>query len=221
MMGPRTYPSGHAAMTWTDAMLFAQMFADKDKAVKFMKAAYKIGVGRTVGRFHWTSDTLYGRLFATFIMPLINAMNGGNFQSQYESAKNVLVNGGGSGDWNVKIIIKNQTGKPIQSTGEIRLYVNNHIGMDTYLPGAAPSAGALYTWNVGESSYDTNIVVHGDDVPPTKYVGAVINEVRFYDYRHYNNIDAGFSATLDTSDSRCDSVIKQGGATYVIRINNL
>lgn len=219
--GPRTYPSGHAAMTWTDAMIFAQMFANKDKAIQFMKEAYKIGVGRTIGRFHWTSDTLYGRLFATFILPLINAMNGGNFQSQYNSAKNVLVNGGGSDDWSVKLIIKNNTGKAIQSTGEIRLYVNNHIGMDTYLPGAAPTAGALYTWNPGESTYNTNIVVHGDDVPPTKYVGAVINEVRFYDYRHYNNIDAGFSATLDTSDSRCDNAIKNNGATYVIKIQNL
>ena len=128
---------------------------------------------------------------------------------------------GGSDDWSVKLIIKNQTSKPIQSTGEIRLYVDDHIGMNTYLPGACVTAGALYTWNVGESSYDTTILVNGDDVPPTDYVGAVVNDVRFYDYRHWNNIDAGFKATLDTTDSRCDKVIKEGGATYVIKIENL
>ena len=219
--GPRTYPSGHAAMSWTIAMLLTQMFVSKEKAVEFMNAAYKIGVGRTIGRYHWTSDTLYGRLFATFILPIINAMDGGNFQGQYDDAKNVLVNGGSDDNWKVNLILKNETGQPIDSTGEIRLYVEGHIGMDTYLPGAFDAAGALYTFEVGESSYDTNIVVHGDNVPPIDFVGEAINEIRFYDYRHYNNIDAGFSATLDVDDPRCDTIIKEGGATYVIKIENL
>lgn len=219
--GPRTYPSGHAAMTWTDAMLFAQMFANKDKAIEFMKAAYKIGVGRTVGRFHWTSDTLYGRLFATFIMPLINAMNGGNFQSQYESAKNVLVNGGGEGDYKVKLYINNQTGKAIQSTGEIRLYVDNHIGVNTYLPGAMPSAGALYTFNVGMndfSSFDVHCVMNGESYMSDEYNGKAINEIRFYDYRHWNSTDCGWKVSLDSGS---DTTIKKSGATYILKVENL
>ena len=218
--GPRTYPSGHAAMTWTDAMLFAQMFADKDKAIEFMKAAYKIGVGRTIGRFHWTSDTLYGRLFATFILPLINAMNGGNFQSQYESAKNVLTNGV-DGDWGVKMYINNQTGKAIQSTGEIRLYVDNHIGVNTYLPGAAVTAGPLYTFNVGMNDFsnlDVHCVLNGESYMSDKYNGKAINDIRLYDYRHWNSTDCGWKVSLDSGS---DTTIKKSGATYILKIENL
>lgn len=218
--GPRTYPSGHAAMTWTDAMLFAQMFADKDKAIEFMKAAYKIGVGRTIGRFHWTSDTLYGRLFATFILPLINAMNGGNFQSQYESAKNVLTNGV-DGDWGVKMYINNQTSKAIQSTGEIRLYVDNHIGVNTYLPGAAVTAGPLYTFNVGMNDFsnlDVHCVLNGESYMSDEYNGKTINDIRLYDYRHWNSTDCGWKVSLDSGS---DTTIKKSGATYILKIENL
>jgi hypothetical protein len=148
-------------------------------------------------------------------------MDGADFQAQYEKAKNILVNGEDTDDWNVTLILNNQSGEDIQSTGEIRLYVENHIGMNTYLPGAFDAAGPLYTFNVGESSYSTNVLVNGDNVPPSdEFVGLPITEVRFYDYRHYNNIDAGFSATLDISDPRCDSVLRDG-ATYVIKIEKL
>ena len=218
--GPRTYPSGHAAMTWTDAMLFAQMFGDKDKAVEFMKAAYKIGVGRTIGRYHWTSDTLYGRLFATFILPLINAMNGGDFQNQYENAKNTLTNDV-EGDWEVKLYINNQTGEPIDSTGEIRLYVDNHIGINTYLPGASSTAGPLYTFNVGMNDFsnlDVHCILNGDNYMSDEYNGKEINEIRFYDYRHWNSTDCGWNVTLDDGS---DTTINKSGATYILKIENL
>ena len=123
-------------------------------------------------------------------------------------------------DWKVSLIIKNETESAIQSTGEIRLYINNHIGINTYLPGAKPAAGALYTFNAGENKF-TNIActINGADAGDTmnNYNGAVVNDVRFYDQRHYNNIDAGFNIVLDTNDSRCDKIIKQGG-TYVLKI---
>ena len=50
---------------------------------------------------------------------------------------------------------------------------------------------------------------------------AIDSEARFYDYRHYNNKDAGYSCTLDTSDPRCDKVLKKAGGTYVVRITKL
>lgn len=68
----------------------------------------------------------------------------------------------------------------IESAGEIRLYVDSHIGIDTYLPSASPSAGPLYTFNIGEnnfSNYDVHCVLHGDDYMDDSYNGKTINDV--------------------------------------------
>lgn len=53
------------------------------------------------------------------------------------------------------------------------------------------------------------------------YNGSSINDARFYDYRHWNNIDAGYKFSLDTSDSRCDTILKKSGATYVLKIETI
>lgn len=128
------------------------------------------------------------------------------------------------GDWGANLIIKNLTGAPIKTTGEIRLYVEGHLGINTYLPGAKPDAGALYTLNDGEndlSGYDVHCMGNGLTLDDS-YDGKAINEVRIYDYRHYNNKDwkpAGI-VTLDTSDPRCSPVLKKSGGTYVLKIEN-
>ena len=215
---PRSYVSGHSAQIWGWALMLTQL-NNFGNCEEWIRKSYEYSVNRSIGRFHWNSDCIYGRLFGAMALPIINAMTG--LKNGMNTIKNYIINPTPEKNWNVKLIIKNNTGKSIQSTGEIRLYVDNHIGMDIYLPGASTTAGPLYTWNVGESTYDTNIVVHGDNIPPTNYVGAVINEVRFYDYRHWNNTDIGFKATLDINDSRCDNTINKSGATYVIKIENL
>ena len=53
-----------------------------------------------------------------------------------------------------------------------------------------------------------------------EWIDKDVTEIRFYDHRHWNNIDAGFNATIDTSDSRCDKTLKTNG-TYVIKITNI
>jgi hypothetical protein len=114
----------------------------------------------------------------------------------------------------------NDAGEDIYSTGEIRLYVGQHTGINSYLPGASGTAGKLYTFKTGESMFTCNGMTV-DDKPPVKYKGQTITEVRFYDYRHYQNEDAGFSAELYTEDPRCDTTIKENGAVYVIKIGRL
>lgn len=55
-------------------MILLQAYHDNvGKGLQYVKDAYSVGVARTVGRFHWNSDTMYGRLSATMIMPTINA----------------------------------------------------------------------------------------------------------------------------------------------------
>lgn len=221
---PKSYPSGHAAMTWCVAMMLGQMTGDESRLEHYAAAAYQVGVNRTVARYHWQSDVIYGRLFGTMILPIINAMFG--LRNSYEQTK-AAINGSGpapqpQGDWSAKIIIKNETGSNIQSTGEIRLYVGNHeYGVNTYLPGAAATAGAIYTFKAGENNF-SNLDVHceGNGFTLTdSFDGmAIDNEARFYDQRHYNNKDCGFACTLDTSDPRCDKVLKKSGGTYVLKI---
>lgn len=101
------------------------------------------------------------------------------------------------------------------------MYVDDHIGVNTYLPNAQ-SIGPIYTFEPGESEYDgINCILNEDDYMDDAYNGSTINEIRIYDYRHWNNIDAGFNATLDTDDPRCDSTLKKSGGTYVIKLTNL
>lgn len=217
---PRSYVSGHSAQIWGLALMLTQ--THNDNCEKWVRKAFEYSVNRSIGRFHWNSDCVYGRLFGAMALPIINAMSGLNL----DPIKNYISNPTPEpqGNWEANIIIKNQTSKQIQSTGEIRLYVKNHIGVDTYLPGAQATAGSLYNFNVGENNFsdkDVHCVMHGDPTMNDNYDGEAINEIRFYDYRHYNNIDAGFNATLDTSDPRCDSTLKKSGGTYVIKITNL
>lgn len=222
---PRSYVSGHSAQIWGLALLLGQSDnGSTGRLQTWVRKAYEYSVNRSVGRFHWMSDVIYGRLFGSMAVPVVRAMSG--LQNDMKAFMDFVVNPEPvpSGDWSANIIVKNMTGSPIQSTGEIRLYVKDHIGVNTYLPGAQPAAGPLYTFNPGENDYsgeDVHCVMNGETYMDDAYENAQITEVRFYDQRHYNNIDAGYSATLDTSDSRCSPVIRKSGATYVIRIDRL
>jgi hypothetical protein len=81
-------------------------------------------------------------------------------------------------------------------------------------------AGPLYTFNVGENKFGINATVNGDTMSAVNFDGAKVTEARFYDYKHWNNIDAGFNAIIDTTDSRCDTILKKSG-TYVIKITKI
>lgn len=222
---PRSFVSGHAAQAWALALLFTQIDNDNtSRPSQWVRRAYEYGVNRSVGRFHWMSDVIYGRLFGAITLPILNAMSG--LQDGLKAVRDFVLNPvpqpTPTGDWRANLIIKNETGAPVQSTGEIRLYVENHIGVNTYLPDAG--VGTVYTFNAGETNlaqYDVHCTMNGDTGMDDAYDGAKITEVRFYDERHWNNIDAGYAATLDTADQRCSPVLRKTGATYVICITKL
>lgn len=220
---PRSYVSGHSAQIWMLALMLTQMDQDStDRPKTWVRKAYEYSVNRTIGRFHWNSDIVYGRLFGAMCLPILNAMTG--LKGGYEATRAFVQNQEPTDDFRVNIIIKNETGEDIKSTGEIRVYVEDHIGINTYLPDAWSGAGALYWFVVGETDFsdqDVHCELNGDDVPPTDYVGDVINGVRFYDDRHWKNTDAGYKAELDLTDPRCDNIIQRKESTYVIKITKL
>ena len=69
----KSYPSGHSAQAWFLAMYLSQ--GNKDNLTTFMKNGIRFSANRSVGRYHWNSDVMYGRLFGTIILPIINAMD--------------------------------------------------------------------------------------------------------------------------------------------------
>ena len=224
---PRSYVSGHSAQIWMLALMLTQMDEDStNRPQTWVRKAFEYSINRSIGRFHWNSDVVYGRLFGAMCLPILNAMTG--LKSGYEATKAFVQNPTPQptpqGDWKANIIIENLTGSPIQSTGEIRLYVGDHIGVNTYLPGAWEGAGAKYTFNVGETNfsyYDVHCKLNGENFMDDAYDGSEITEVRFYDYRHWQNLDAGFKAVLDVGDVRCNRTLKKSGGTYVIKITKL
>jgi len=224
---PRSYVSGHSAQIWMLALMLTQMDEDSTKRPQtWVRKAFEYSINRSIGRYHWMSDVIYGRMFGSMCLPIINAMRG--LQDGLNAVRDFVHNPTPTpvpqGDWKANIIVKNLTGAPIQSTGEIRLYVENHIGVNTYLPDAWEGAGALYTFGVGEtdfSSSDVHCKMNGEEYMDDSFDGAEITEVRFYDYRHWQNLDVGFNAVLDIGDTRCDRCIKKSGGTYVIEITKI
>lgn len=89
-----TYPSGHSSEIWTVALFLMQMLPNRYKEI--YKAAYDYTVSRTIVRAHWNSDTMYGKLVATTMTPIINAFrnahNGQNVRSFYNAAKTMIDN---------------------------------------------------------------------------------------------------------------------------------
>jgi hypothetical protein len=55
-----SYPSGHSSGIWGGAMMLVELFPDK--ADKIMKEANQFAINRTIVRWHWTSDTINGRV---------------------------------------------------------------------------------------------------------------------------------------------------------------
>ena len=120
----KSYMSGHSAQAWTLAMYLGQM--KPESIIDFMKNAYRFSVNRSVGRYHWNSDCIYGRLFGTMCLPILNAMNGSGWQSSYESLKDA-VNGGGGSDYiiSVNIRVKNNRTSTTTLDGDFCFVLKN------------------------------------------------------------------------------------------------
>ena len=116
---PKSYPSGHSTQAWTAALLLGQM--KPETLQKYSKKAYELSIARSIGRAHWNSDLIYGRLFGTMILPILNAMRG--LRDGYEKTK-AAVNGEQpepdyKGEVQATVTIRNQSGKTVKHDGKI------------------------------------------------------------------------------------------------------
>jgi len=70
-LGANSYPSGHSSGIWCVAMTLAELMPDKADLI--MKEANEFAVNRTVTRFHWTSDTIFGRVLGSVANAMCHA----------------------------------------------------------------------------------------------------------------------------------------------------
>jgi hypothetical protein len=62
-MPANSYPSGHSSGIWCLAMILMELMPEKTD--KIMKAANQFAINRTITRWHWTSDTIMGRVLGS------------------------------------------------------------------------------------------------------------------------------------------------------------
>ena len=88
-----SWPSGHASQTWAPAMYLCQMFGNNSNTwnirKQIIKQSYRLGSLRSIARFHWNSDILFGRLYATMLLPILNATK--TLFTNYNSLKTALI----------------------------------------------------------------------------------------------------------------------------------
>jgi hypothetical protein len=77
-LGANSYPSGHSSGIWTVAMMLIE--AMPDKADLIMRAANEFAINRTITRFHWTSDTILGRVLGSVASAMCHAVPDYNSQ---------------------------------------------------------------------------------------------------------------------------------------------
>jgi len=62
-LGANSYPSGHSSGIWCVAMMLSELMPEKTDLI--MREANEFSINRTVTRFHWTSDTIFGRILGS------------------------------------------------------------------------------------------------------------------------------------------------------------
>lgn len=219
-----SYPSGHSAMVWTEAMLLGQMKSygnDEASILDFMKKAYRFSVNRSVSRNHWNSDLIYGRLFGTMILPIINAMT--SIQTGYESARSAINGGsggtakveydaGGSSD-TITIIVVNNTGSTISLCGRFGFFVTKGDGTtgETSMP-SVPSLACDVA--AGQSSQPMTYPLNAADLN--------LKGLRFSEdvYGLHNVIiyDANGSSSTIIANGISTSETFKPGATYTLNV---
>jgi hypothetical protein len=81
-----SYPSGHSSGMWGGAMVLMELMPDR--VDKIMKAANQFAINRTIARFHWTSDTINGRVLGSAHNAVCHASS--DFYELLANAKNEL-----------------------------------------------------------------------------------------------------------------------------------
>lgn len=203
-----SFPSGHSAGSMGAALFLMELMPDR--ADKILRAANQYAINRTICRYHWTSDTINGRVIATAAIAVAHAT------SDYES--HIKTND----SWKSYLIVINKTGNKVKSTGEIFLKTTDGKKVSISLQDVSTTEGARYVFPVGEShNANVDVKLENGKSPSDNYNGkAVEKTVEFYNSERKEASECGWEVTLATEDERCYKTLNKTGATYVIIIGN-
>ena len=83
-----SYPSGHSAGIMGAAMVLMELIPDK--ADKILKTANQYAINRTISRYHWTSDTINGRVLGSLTNAVAHASSDYDMllEKSYKEIKN-------------------------------------------------------------------------------------------------------------------------------------
>lgn len=238
---PKSYPSGHAAMTWTVAMMLGQMTGDESRLEQYETTAYQVGVNRTVARYHWNSDVIYGRLFGTMILPIINAMTG--LRSSYEETKQ-RVNGEEPSDTviSINVCIENSKDEDVTLDGDLCLILANPTKNGEYIgwmgvynrtphirfadgPVTIPAGGSKTFYGITYSE-DADIMDGGGTVIDHRTIGlggrSPLADALVADIGRQSNVllYVGGDSEVAVCDCMDSSIIFENEGTYQIKVSS-
>lgn len=81
-----SYPSGHSSGIWSAGMTLMELMPER--ADKIMKVSNQFAINRTIARFHWTSDTIIGRVIGSAANVMCH--DASDFNTLLTNAKNEL-----------------------------------------------------------------------------------------------------------------------------------
>lgn len=81
-----SYPSGHSSSIEGVAMLLIELMPDRADLI--LRATNDFALSRTIARYHWTSDTINGRVLGSIAGALVH--NASDFKERFEEAKKDL-----------------------------------------------------------------------------------------------------------------------------------
>ncbi|CAI3955690.1 Membrane-associated phospholipid phosphatase (PgpB) (PDB:1D2T) [Commensalibacter communis] len=82
-----SYPSGHTAVGWSTALIFAEMFPQKQDEI--LQRGYDFGQSRVICGVHWQSDVDAGRIIGAAIVARLHANQ--KFMQDFQKSKNELI----------------------------------------------------------------------------------------------------------------------------------
>lgn len=78
-----SYPSGHTAMGWAEALVLAEINVDRQNEI--LKRGFEIGQSRVICGYHWQSDVDAGRVVGSAVVARLHANE--EFQKYLAAAK--------------------------------------------------------------------------------------------------------------------------------------
>ena len=236
---PRSYVSGHSTQIFTMAMMLGQMKPEKLK--DWMSRAYDYSVNRSIARYHWNSDCIYGRVFATMILPILNAMTG--IRSGYEETKR-QVNGEEPSDTviSINVCIENCKGEDIVLDGDLCLILANPTKNGEYIgwtgvynrtphirfsdcPVTIPAGGSKTFYGLTYSE-DADIMDGGGTVLDHRIIGlggrSPLADALVADIGRQSNVllYVGGDSEVAVCDCMNSSIIFENECTYQIKVSS-